>query len=79
MESKDREVIQLELKYCERCGGLWLRRVGVVETYCAACLAAEPEYRALRKARRRVPPRPLQGVHAQFEVTPGFLEIGGEA
>ena len=25
MKSEDPEVIQLELKYCERCGALWLR------------------------------------------------------
>jgi Zn-finger nucleic acid-binding protein len=36
---------QVELKYCERCGGLWLRQQGVDGVYCAscrACLAARP-------------------------------------
>jgi hypothetical protein len=28
---------QLELKYCERCGGLWLRQVGGGQIYCAGC------------------------------------------
>lgn len=28
---------RVELKYCERCGGLWLRTVGVAEVYCAGC------------------------------------------
>jgi hypothetical protein len=28
---------QLELKYCERCGGLWLRPVGGGQIYCAGC------------------------------------------
>ncbi len=37
MESEDPEVIQLELKYCERCGGLWLRRRGTQEVYCGRC------------------------------------------
>ncbi len=28
---------KMELKYCERCGGLWLRPVGDPAPYCAAC------------------------------------------
>ena len=27
----------VELKYCECCGGLWLRAVGAGEVYCAGC------------------------------------------
>lgn len=27
----------LELKYCERCGGLWLRPVRGGQIYCRAC------------------------------------------
>ncbi|MFZ0774589.1 MAG: hypothetical protein WCA49_09150 [Candidatus Sulfotelmatobacter sp.] len=27
----------LELKYCERCGGLWLRPAGGGQIYCVAC------------------------------------------
>lgn len=30
--------MQVELKYCERCGGLWLRRCGVRLVYCADCI-----------------------------------------
>jgi hypothetical protein len=37
MKSEDPEVIQLELKYCERCGALWLRISGAQEIYCAPC------------------------------------------
>jgi hypothetical protein len=29
---------QLELKYCERCGGLWLRRKGSQRVYCVTCV-----------------------------------------
>lgn len=29
--------LQFELKYCERCGGLWLRPAGGGQVYCAAC------------------------------------------
>jgi hypothetical protein len=37
MEIGDPELVQLELKYCERCGGLWLRLRGAPDVYCAAC------------------------------------------
>jgi hypothetical protein len=42
MPKKTREVnfgneLQFELKYCERCGGLWLRPVGGGQIYCVAC------------------------------------------
>jgi hypothetical protein len=54
--------IQLELKYCERCGGLWLRRQGNVGVYCGCCetrLAAMPDPgvppRGPRRRRRKVP------------------------
>ena len=50
--------IQVELKYCERCGGLWLRLQGADGVYCASCrvrLAAMPSPGEAppRKARRR--------------------------
>jgi len=52
------QVIHVELKYCERCGGLWLRPEGAEEVYCAKCravLAAMPnaDEAPVRKARRR--------------------------
>jgi hypothetical protein len=31
------EELRFELKYCERCGGLWLRPAGGGQTYCAGC------------------------------------------
>jgi hypothetical protein len=50
--------IQVELKYCERCGGLWLRPQGADGVYCASCrvrLAAMPNPGEAppRKTRRR--------------------------
>jgi len=30
-------VIKLELKYCENCGGLWIRRKGDHLLYCNGC------------------------------------------
>jgi Zn-finger nucleic acid-binding protein len=40
MEAREKKTTQkmtLELKYCERCGGLWLRPGGGAQIYCAAC------------------------------------------
>jgi Zn-finger nucleic acid-binding protein len=56
--------IQVELKYCERCGGLWLRPRGTDGVYCSSCrvrLEAMPDpgeapprkARSRRKARAR--------------------------
>jgi hypothetical protein len=37
MDEFDSGAIQLELKYCERCGGLWLRPKGSDLVFCAPC------------------------------------------
>jgi hypothetical protein len=31
----------MELKYCERCGNIWLRRSGSHRSLCAPCTSAE--------------------------------------
>jgi len=36
---------RVELKYCERCGGLFLRKPGTLSAYCPGCvlrMSAEP-------------------------------------
>lgn len=38
MSSPVPELSTLELKYCERCGGLWLRPRASRSVYCAACV-----------------------------------------
>lgn len=35
------QTIRVELKYCERCGGLWLRRAMSGSTFCDPCEQAE--------------------------------------
>jgi uncharacterized Zn finger protein (UPF0148 family) len=83
--------IQVELKYCERCGGLWLRPQGTNGVYCASCrvcLAAMPnpgeaparKARSRRKARARasdVQREDLQS-SAQMEYLQGVaaMEVG---
>jgi len=37
MEEFEAGSIQLELKYCERCGALWLRPKGSDLVFCASC------------------------------------------
>jgi len=49
MELDEVEIIELELKYCERCGGLWLRICGSERVYCGAC-AEKSRERGERKA-----------------------------
>jgi hypothetical protein len=42
-ESSSANESSLELKYCERCGGLWLRPVGGGQIYCTSCATAMGE------------------------------------
>src|ERR1700731_1851944 len=42
-ESSSLNELQFDLKYCERCGGLWLRPVGGGQIYCVACGSAMGE------------------------------------
>lgn len=48
----EQETIQLDLKYCERCGGLWLRPLKTNGVYCARC---KQHFEAL-PARSAAPP-----------------------
>jgi Zn-finger nucleic acid-binding protein len=45
MEVDEVEVIEMELKYCERCGGLWLRLCGSQRVYCGPCTEKHGESR----------------------------------
>ncbi len=52
--------LSLELKYCERCGGLWLLTTGGSHVYCSACTreveevpSAVREPETLRERRRQ--------------------------
>jgi hypothetical protein len=48
-------IVELELKYCERCGGLWLRVRGKDNVYCTTCALqiAELPISAPRNATRK--------------------------
>jgi hypothetical protein len=34
---KNENEVRVELKYCERCGGLWVRERGTGDVYCGKC------------------------------------------
>jgi hypothetical protein len=42
--------IHVELKYCERCGGLWLRQEGITRVHCASCHLVLEASRRLKEA-----------------------------
>jgi hypothetical protein len=52
MESLGEALEQVELKYCERCGGLWLRPTGEEEVYCPECAPKMAEVTVSRRRRR---------------------------
>jgi hypothetical protein len=41
--------VRMELKYCERCGGLWLRECGSGLIYCVGCESEVSELPILKK------------------------------
>jgi hypothetical protein len=45
---------RIELKYCEHCGGLWLRECGGGEVYCEACRPVVEELPVPKKRPGRV-------------------------
>ena len=71
------EEVAVELKYCERCGGLWLRRHGHDEVCCGPCRAQRAGLLRTgrgRDSKLRMAQNPLQidrlmGV-AEMEVRP---------
>jgi hypothetical protein len=72
---------RVELKYCERCGGLWLRECGAGVVYCAKCQPLVAELPAPKKKPQRVmlPTGPRTAVHAFLAKTDADLEAAGGA
>ena len=46
--------VRMELKYCEHCGGLWVRECGAGVVYCRKCQAEVEEMPSRKKAPGRV-------------------------
>jgi len=72
--------VTVELKYCERCGGLGLRPQGGSEAYCGSCrerMADMPRQAEERAGRSRLPrpkPEDLQG-QVQIEYLQAVTEL----
>lgn len=54
METEGLEIIRLELKYCERCGGLWMRTQGKGEVYCPSCAEEMSDLPVAPRRRKRL-------------------------
>ena len=48
------ELTRMELKYCEHCGGLWVRESGIGSVYCDACQVKVAELPLPKKSEHRV-------------------------
>jgi hypothetical protein len=49
-----RQAIRVELKYCEHCGGLWLRECGAGVVYCGNCQTKVADLPIPKKLPQRV-------------------------
>ena len=81
MKGEELEVVQLELKYCERCGGLWMRTLGSQEVYCGACVAPISELPGVRrrKSKPRLPVNDKVEIKCQQECVLLVCGQGGHA
>jgi len=81
MEIGDPEIVQLELKYCERCGGLWLRLRGAPDVYCTACAEEMLELSTLPKktSKPRLPVNHKVEIKAQRAEVSVICGTGGNA
>jgi ribosomal protein L37AE/L43A len=52
--------VRMELKYCEHCGGLWVREPGSGVVYCDKCAPKVADLPAARKKTARVPKLPVR-------------------
>jgi DNA-directed RNA polymerase subunit RPC12/RpoP len=64
--------VAMELKYCERCGGLWLRRLGQDAVHCGRCRA---QIVAMLRGRGRAPKRIQAGSQVQIECLQGVAAM----
>jgi hypothetical protein len=53
-DKNNEKLIRVELKYCERCGSLWLRECGAGVVYCSNCQPEVAELPLPKKKPQRV-------------------------
>ena len=74
--------IRVELKYCEHCGGLWVRERGAGVVYCEKCQVQleEMPMRKKKPGRVRLPVGPEREYEVKFqEELPDLDAVGGVA
>lgn len=70
-------LVYFQLKYCERCGGLWLRPDGTATPYCPACehfMAALP-VRTRRPDRKLAPATRAPAALAQLSTVANVAQL----
>jgi Zn-finger nucleic acid-binding protein len=74
---KENDAVRMELKYCERCGGLWLRTSGTEAVYCESCQGKIAELPPVKKSSGRVqlPVARRAVVERYSKPDPEFVEI----
>jgi ribosomal protein L37AE/L43A len=78
MELQDVDAIQMELKYCERCGAIWLRLTGSDLIFCSPCsvilagLARDPRFKEHRGSTSH-------GAELDRKINSAFWSEGGNA
>ncbi|MGA9039294.1 MAG: hypothetical protein WB421_02055 [Terriglobales bacterium] len=77
MEVEGQTAILLELKYCERCGGLWVRPSGSEEVYCASC-AIEMADVALPRKKKTAPRLPVNHNTDRVPAGPRLVVLCGQ-
>jgi len=65
--------VGVELKYCEHCGGLWVRERGAGVVYCERC-QPQVEDLAVRSKRGRRPSLPVRRSAAVDSQCPGIAD-----
>ena len=85
-KGKENNEVGVELKYCEHCGGLWVRERGAGTVYCGKCEPKVADLPApkMKPGRLTLPVRPHTAVEDfEFEIdiedSKDFEAAGGVA
>ena len=75
--------MKVELKYCEHCGGLWVRESGA-GVYCAKCEPKVADLPIAKKSRRATLPKQERSLVQKygagvFDESPDLEAVGGVA
>lgn len=74
MENLEEMLVPVELKYCERCGGLWFRSKNQEEeVYCPGCVPKMAEFPPARRRKRVIVVR----VDSVDEIQACLAELSG--